>query len=94
MDTEYRVEADVEIFPQVDGWHYVPVPAEISEDLEGLAERGLIPITATTGDTTWQTSLLPKGDGTHFIALNAKVRKAESIEFGDRIAVRFRHRDR
>lgn len=86
------VKGEVEIFPQEGGWHYLPVPVEISEDLEDLADRGLIPITATVGKITWDTSLLPKGDGTKFIALNARVRNSEGIDLGDTISVTFRPR--
>jgi hypothetical protein len=44
------------------------------------------------GDSIWDTSLLPMGDGTHFIALNAKVRKAEGVEVGKSIKVIFKVR--
>lgn len=93
-EPEFAVEADVELFPQKGGWHYVPVPQSISADLELFAERGLIPITARIGETIWDTSLLPKGDGTHFVALNAQVRKKENITVGDRVTVAFSRRER
>lgn len=92
VHTEFRVTGEVEIFPQDGGWYYLPVPIEITEDLEKLADRGLVPVTATMGNSTWDTSLLPKGDGTKFIALNAKVRGSEGIDLGDTITVKFRPR--
>jgi Domain of unknown function (DUF1905) len=58
------------------------------------ANRGLVPITAQIRNTTWQTSLLPMGDGTHFIALSAKVRKAEDVQVGGKVSVTFRLRRR
>ncbi len=51
--------------------------------------RGFVPIHATCGKTTWDTSLLPKGDGTHFIALPKHVRRAENILLGDTQTIRF-----
>ncbi|HYO19767.1 MAG TPA: DUF1905 domain-containing protein [Dermatophilaceae bacterium] len=49
---------------------------------------------ATVGDTTWDTSLLPMGDGTTFIALNARVRKKNALATGDSVTVAFTPRDR
>lgn len=40
------------------------------------------------GGTRWRASLLPKGDGTKFLALKAEVRKAENLEEGDEVTVR------
>lgn len=94
MSKTYRVTEDVEVFPQAGGWHYIPVPQRISAELSSFANRGLIPITATAGSDSWETSLLPKGDGTHFIALSAPIRKRNRIEVGDRITVSFEPRSR
>jgi hypothetical protein len=90
----FSFEAQVEIFQREKGWYYVPVPQELSKPLEPLAERGLIAITAQVGATSWPTSLLPMGDGTHFIALPAKVRTKQKIDVGDAISVAFRIRSR
>lgn len=90
----FEFEAEVEIFPQTGGWHYVRVPSELSRPLDVLAERGLIAVHATIGSSSWPTSLLPIGDGTHFLALPAKVRGTEHISLGDTIRVSFTPRER
>ena len=82
-------QGKVEIFPQKGGWVFIRVPLEITQNFKYMANRGLIPITATVGKSIWKTSLMPMGDGTHFIALNAKVRKKEDIEVGDTITISF-----
>jgi hypothetical protein len=85
----------VEIFDKDNmPWWFVRVPKELSEPYEVLADRGLIAITATVGKTLWPTSLLPYGDKTHFIALPAKVRKANDIKLGDEISIEFEIRER
>jgi hypothetical protein len=89
---EFTEKAIVELFPQKGGWHYVRVPEQYTRMSKEMAERGLVPITARVGNTEWETSLLPMGDGTHFIALNAKVRKAEKIVKGDEITFHFMFR--
>ena len=86
---KYTITGEVEIFPQKGGWYYIQVPVEITQPLKNFADRGLIPILAKIGSSTWKTSLLPKGDGTHFIALKQKVRKKENIFLGDIIQVEF-----
>ena len=87
--------AKIERFEMPGGWHYVPVPTELSVPLEFLAINfGFIAITATVGNSSWPTSLLPKGDGTHFIALPAKVRTKEKLYYGDEIEVSFEPRMR
>jgi hypothetical protein len=86
----------VDLFPQQNGWVFVRVPRSYSQMYKDVAgkERGLVPVDAKIGQTTWPTSLLPMGDGTHFIALNARVRKAEDVCIGDTITFSFRLRSR
>lgn len=90
----FTVTGEVEIFPQQGGWHYIGMPENYTEITQDYADRGVVAITATVGETSWDTSLLPKGDGTLFIALNAKVRKKEKIDVGDTITVSFHLRER
>lgn len=86
--------AAVSLFERDKGWYYVPVPSHLSKPLEHLADRGLIAVTAKIGNSIWPTSLLPMGDGTHFIALPAKVRSKEKIMLGKTIEVSFEMRTR
>lgn len=88
MET-FQTTGKVELFPQKGGWAYVRVPKKYTELTKHLADRGLVAITATVGKTTWNTSLLPLGDGTQFIALNMKVRGEEKIKIGDTIKISF-----
>lgn len=85
----YSTSGKVEIFPQKGGWVFIRIPKTITTKLLHRADRGLIPIKATVGLTSWDTSLLPMGDGTHFMALNAKVRKKENIEVDKTISISF-----
>ena len=84
----------VKLFEREKGWYYVSVPTALSKPLEHLADRGLIAVTATIGGSSWQTSMLPMGDGTHFIALPAKVRSKEKLTLGAEIDVSFEIRER
>lgn len=90
---QYKVKDKIQLFPQKGGWYYVQMPKSITTELNHLADRGLIPIIAIVGSSTWNTSLLPKGDGTHFIALNKKVMKRESLELNMEIEISFEIRN-
>ena len=87
--------AKIERFEMPCGWYYVPVPAELSIPLEYLAINfGFIAVTAKVGNSSWPTSLLPKGDGTHFIALPKKVRLKEKLSYGAEVEISFELRMR
>ena len=93
MENIFR--ATIERFDMPGGWYYVPVPLELSKPLEYLANNyGFIAINATVGNSSWPTSLLPKGDKTHFIALPAKVREREKLVLGAEIEISFETRER
>jgi len=88
MKKEFKVTATVKKFPQKGGWTYVPI-TQTYKDFGGKPKWGLIPATITIGSTTWKRSLLPFGDGTLFVALNEKVRRAEGIRVGGKVTVTF-----
>ena len=85
----FQVSGRVEIFPLENPWVYLSVPKEYTEATEHMADRGLVAITVTCGNSTWNTSLMPMGDGAQFIPLSAKIRKAEGIEVGDLVTLSF-----
>jgi len=89
VPNRFNLSGRVEIFPYDNPWVYVRVPQKYAEATKHLAERGLVPITVTLGNSTWNTSLMPMGDGTQFIPLSAKVRKTEGIKVGDTIKLSF-----
>jgi Domain of unknown function (DUF1905). len=86
----------VEIFPECDTpWWFVNVPTKISRSYKPLAGHfGFIAITISVGKSSWQSSLLPNGDGEYIIALPAKIRKANNIQLGDKISIEFEPRER
>ncbi|GGS38841.1 MULTISPECIES: DUF1905 domain-containing protein [Actinokineospora] len=75
--------AEIHRFPGPGGWHYVPVPPETADHFA----PGMTRVAARIGATHWATSLLPKGDGTRFLALKAAVRKSEGLHEGDVVTV-------
>ena len=73
-------------------WYFLTVPGEECGELAAASalvsySRGMIPVTARTGETAWKTSLFPK-DGRYIVPVKAWVRKAEGLELGDVVTVR------
>ncbi len=85
----FTIRGEVQIFPGKGGWTYVDLPEEYTHRTKGHAERGLVPVTVRLGGSQWDTSLLPKGDGTLFIALKAQIRKRENVVLGDTVELSF-----
>lgn len=90
----YKINGVINIFQVENPWVYVAVPKKITEETKQYADRGLVAISAKIGKSTWNTSLMPMGDGTQFIPLPAKTRKAEKINVGDTITITFILRER
>jgi hypothetical protein len=88
MRKTYTCKGIIKQFPQKGGWVYVPI-TQTYKDFGGKPKWGLVPAKITLGSTTWTRSLLPLGDGTLFIALNEKVRKAEKVAVGDTVQISF-----
>lgn len=73
-------------------FYFVTVPEEECLQLQETSSSvsygwGMIPVTASVGDTEWTTSLFPK-DGRYVVPLKDAVRKAEQIDEGDAVALR------
>lgn len=84
-------------------WHFLTIGGEAAEAiratalmrrLEGGQRRGWgsIRVTATIGDTSWQTSVFPsKESGGYLLPVKAAVRKSEGLAAGDEVAVRLEY---
>lgn len=98
MNEPESFAAPVELFDRPGGWYYAAVPASLCEPYYDLQDRGLIAVTATAranaASFTWPTSLLPLGDGSHFLALPAKARKRLHVDAGDIVEITFSIRQR
>ena len=91
---QFSFKGMVQIFQVENPWIYVSIPKKYTEMFKGEADRGLVAVTVTIGKTSWKTSLMPMGDGTQFIPLNAAVRKKENIEIGEYVEGYFELRER
>jgi hypothetical protein len=72
-------------------WHFVSLPADLSDDLRerGGQRRGFgsIRVRPTIGSSTWTTSVFPAREGVYVLPVKRPVRVAEGIEAGDVVEV-------
>jgi hypothetical protein len=81
-------------YPGEAGWHFVSLPAEISDDIADMtagarAAFGSVRVTVTVGATSWRTSIYPDSKTrTYVLPVKKKVRDAEKLEDGDDVRAR------
>lgn len=82
---QYKISAKVWLYPGRDGWHFVSVPRDTTEDIKARFDdlkRGWssLPVNITIGRTSFETSIFPDNkSGTYLLPLKAEVRKKEGI---------------
>lgn len=89
----HRFEAELWLHDGEGGWHFVTVPAEVSDDVAAQtagARRGFgsVRVRATVGTTSWTTSLFPDTRrSAYLLPVKQPVRRAERLAAGDRVEV-------
>ena len=68
-------------------WHFVTLPLEVADEIRDEAGPrggfGSIRVSATVGDTRWQTSLFPEArGGSMVLPMKKAVRLAQGLEAG------------
>ena len=87
---KFSVHNTVQLFPGKYGWYYIELNDGMSKDLRPILKDlwpGLLKARFTLNTTVWNSSIMPIKDGPLFIALPAKVRKAEKIDVGQNVQV-------
>ena len=72
-------------------YYFVRVPHETSAEINDVSALvsygwGVIPVSATVGRTTWNTSLFPR-EGQYLVPIKNVVRRGERIELAQIVAV-------
>ena len=86
----YTFEAEVWLYEGKDAWHFVTLPAEVSDEIEesyGSLARGFgsLRVAVSIGDTSWKTSIFPSTSAAAYVLpLKAQVRKRTGLSVGDR----------
>ena len=88
----HRFEAEAWEWGGEATWVFVTLPAALADEIEASTEHtagfGSVPVRVVIGDTRWSTSLFPdKARASYVLPLKQAVRRAESIEPGDLVAI-------
>jgi hypothetical protein len=88
---EMRVRASMIHWRGPSPFHFVTIPPKESAQIKTLSRQltygwGVIPVTGRVGNTSFTTSLFPK-EHAYLIPIKSAVRRAESLEIGDRVTV-------
>jgi len=95
----FEFAAELWRYPGADGWHFVSVPLEISEEISDVATGarrgfGSVRVDVTVGTTSWRTSLFPDSKTAAFLLpVKHAVRMAEHLEIGDDVRARLQLAD-
>ena len=87
--TEFEFAAALWREPGEDGWYFVSIPADISDEISDITAGirrgfGSVRVAVTVGTTSWQTSIFPDSKtGTYLLPVKKAVRAAEHLEPGD-----------
>ena len=93
--TGYEFEAELWLWDarRVDTWTFVSLPPDISEEIAERAQAlpragfGSVRVEVTLGRTSWRTSISPAAPDRYDLPVKKAVRKAESLDPGDRVSV-------
>ena len=90
----FRFDAELWRWKGDGAWHFVTVPAEVSDEIEGrtsaLERRGFgsVRVRVTIGASTWATSVFPdKTQEAYVLPVKKDVRTREGVAEGDQVTV-------
>jgi len=74
----------VERVEGVGTWIYVDIPFDVER---AFGARGQVKVKGTVNGSPFRSSLMPRGDGTHFLVVNKSVRDAAKAAVGASVRV-------
>lgn len=78
--------AKVERFDGIGTWTYATVPINCEKEFN---QKGRIRVKAVINKISFSSTLIPHGNGFHFIILNKDIRDKAKISLGDQVEARF-----
>jgi hypothetical protein len=65
-------------------WVHMPIPFSVEAT---FGAKGRVPVRGTINGVAYRSSILPRGDGTHYMAVNQTIRAAAGAGIGDTVKV-------
>jgi hypothetical protein len=91
-DGGYEFTAELWLYTGEAAWHFISLPAEISDDIrartEGALAFGSTKVEARIGETTWSTSaFFDRKRDCFLLPVKAEVRRREGLDEGEQVTV-------
>lgn len=91
MNPTFAFEADLFLWPK-GNWVFLAVPEDESDVIADIAPTGTgwgsVPVKVSIGETEWETSVFPDSKrGCYVLPVKKAVRRIESVDTGDTVAV-------
>jgi len=89
----FAFAAPLWLHPGADGWHFVTVPQDLSDDIRDLTAGhrrgfGSVRVAVTVGATAWRTSVFPQSStGCFLLPMKHAVRAAEGLQVDGAVEV-------
>lgn len=92
MSARFSFSTDLYTSAGEGSWFFVSLPQDDSDEIRDLVPRGRgfgsVPVVATIGESTWNTSIFPsKNGGCYALPVKKAVRRAERVDDGDAVSV-------
>ena len=82
--TLYEFVAHLERPEGVGTWTYLDVPFNVED---AFCKKGQVKVKGTINDFPYRSSVMPHGDGTHYMVVNQTIREAIGLNRGDKVNV-------
>ena len=66
------------------GWTHILIPFDVHE---AFGSRGRVPVSGTLNGAPFRSSIMPEGDGTHYLNINKALLAASQTRPGDTVEV-------
>ena len=91
MDFEFEFTGQLIEWRGPSPFYFVPMPADTTVEIKALAKVlsygwGVVPVRARIGETEFTTALIPR-DGVFMVPIKDAVRRANSLEVSESVAV-------
>ncbi len=74
----------LERFEGVGTWTYADIPFDVER---AFGKKGQVKVKGTVNGIAFRGSLMPHGDGTHFLVVNRSVRDAARVDIGHKVKI-------
>lgn len=79
---QFKFKAKVSRPEGIGTWHYANVPIDVEKE---FGKKGQVKVKATLNGKVFYNSLMPHGDGRHYIVLGEYIRNQAGVKVGDTI---------